>query len=185
MKVYEIKRKEGILYVPNSWTTEILKSGTLKYFIHGEGYLKTKSFRLLPDVELPDRWSKMSWLEICKIHEKYGIEISNEYADCKVAGIISRQTIKGKYSLYQKIKDIIPENFESFFEILPCDYMLSCFGIYFFDIIALDKILSKLDSDYNDEHATYLGQSISMCEYITLKYGSEYTKVIKTLIDLP
>ena len=182
MKIYEIKTREGIIYKRVSEFDR--PSNTLEYFIYGKGHLKTKSFRILPDVELPDRWDNLSWLEICKIHEKYGIEISNEFAECKTAGIISRQTIYGKYSLYQKIKNILPENFDAFFEILPCDYLLSCFGMYSFDVCRLDQIFSKLDVEYNDVECTYKGETISMREYVALKYGADYVKLIDVLIDV-
>lgn len=184
MKIYEIKTREGIIYKLVGKFDKPTASGILEYFIKGKGWVKTKSFRVLPDAELPDRWDNVSWLEICKIHEKYGIEVSDEFAECKTAGIISRQTIYGKYSIYQKIKNIIPENFDSFFEILSCDYLMSCFGMYFFDIIALDNALSKADKEYNNVEGTYKGEKISMNEYVKLKYGAEYVKIIDVLIDI-
>lgn len=182
MKIYEIKTKDGIINIPVSYLAKE-SNGTLTYFKRGNGYVKTKSFKVLPDVELPDKWDELSWLEICKIHELYGIEVSNSFAECKVAGIISRQTILGRYAIYSKIKDIIPANFDSFFELLTCNYLLSCFGMYTFDICTLDTTLAKIDKDYNDTESTYKGETISMANYITLKYGAEYSTIIKKLID--
>lgn len=157
-----------------------IKNGTLTYFEHGKGYKKTAHFTIL-EAELPDVWDR-SWLEICKITEKYGMEVGVEYADTKVAGIIAMQMLKGYFSLYEKIKDILPENFDSFFEILRFDYMLSCFGLYLFDIVALDKKLGEVDPEYLDEEATYRGEKCSMSEYVCKKYGEDYNKVIERLL---
>ncbi|MFA5300810.1 MAG: hypothetical protein WC389_21680 [Lutibacter sp.] len=180
MKLIKVKTKEGVLYLLNNWPNTI-KNGSLTYFVYGKGYLKTKSFELT-EIELPERYDKMTWLQLCRIHEQYGIEVSLQYAECKIAGIIARQTILGKFALYEKIRDIIPENFDEFFDIIPCDYMLSCFGIYVLDIIGLDDKLSKIDPEYNNIELKYKGVTCSMSEYITMKYGENYRNIVEKLI---
>lgn len=185
MKIFKINSKEGIIYRMDIFPTSLSKDNkTIEFFTYGSGYRKTRKFEAL-EVELPDRWEKLSWLSICKIHELYGIGISEEYANNKTAGIVARQTILGKYSLYNKIKDIIPTdtNFDSFFDLLKCDYMLSCFGLYILDIINLDETLSKLDPDYNNNEATYKGETYSMNQYINQKYGATYSAVIEKLLE--
>ena len=185
MKIFKINSKEGIIYRMDIFPTSLSKDNkTIEFVTYGSGHRKTRKFEAL-EVELPDRGDKLSWLEICKIHESYGIGISEEYANEKTAGIVARQTILGKYSLYNKIKDIIPTdtNFNSFFELLKCDYMLSCFGLFLLDIIELDNILSSLDPDYDNNKATYKGETCSMNQYINQKYGAAYSAVIEKLLE--
>lgn len=179
MKVIKLKHKGDIMYFPNIFPQSINKSGVLSYFIKGQGYTKTKKFEILP-VELPDRWTKMSWLEIAKITDTYGLEVGDEYASCKTEGIVSRQTIAGYCSVYRKIKHLNPDNSE-FFETLRCDYMLACFGMLSFDIVACDKALAKLDSEYNADEATYKGESCSMNQYVLTKYGVNAVAMITAL----
>lgn len=181
MKIVAIGKKNNLIYFPYSDIT--IKNNTVEYFIYGQGHKKTKCFTILEGVEVPDRWSELSWLQICKIHELYGIHVSNMHASCKTAGIVSKQTILGYYSIYTKIKDLIPENFDGFFDYLSCDYMLSCFGMYSFDIVSFDKKMSQIDSDYNNVECTYKGNKCSLSEYITLKYGEVYRNIIDKLIS--
>lgn len=185
MKVISLQK--GTLFLPLGFPNEINKEGnTLKYFVRGEGYKKTKSFKVLEGVELPDRWAKLSWLDVCKIYDQYGLEVANVYSECKVAGIISKQTIIGKYQMYKIIKDILPVNFDSdFFDILRCDYLPSCFGLFMFDITGVDKAFSEADKEYDCENCTYQGrENVSMKQYVELKYGSEYVKIIEALIPM-
>lgn len=180
MKVAYLKREK--IHIPLNGMNEI-KNGKLEYFKRGEGWKKTSSYEIL-DIELPDRWTKMSWFQIAKICDKYGIEVANEYADCKVAGIISRQTAHGYTIIYQKIKNIIPDNFdESFFELLKCDYMLSCVGVFSLDITALDEKFAQLDSEYNPNQCTYKGkENVSLKDYVTEKYGKPYSDIIEACV---
>ena len=162
---------------------QTIKNGVLTYFIYSKGYLKTKAFNIVNGITLPERYDKLSWLDICKIHEKYGIEVSNNYAECKTAGLVSRQTILGKYKIYSIIKDILPENDDSFFDLLKCEYFGSCFGLFSFDIIGTDDNLSKNDKEYDNVKCTYKGkENVSMNEYISEKYGFEYNKIIDKLL---
>ena len=176
MRLVSIGKEYRLLRFPTS-----IKNGVCEYFTYGKGYKKTRKFQVL-DIDMPDRWEKLSWLQLCRIHEKYGIGVSNEYAECKVAGMISRQTMNGKYTFYEKIKDIIPENFDDFFELLPCEFGLSLFGMYLFDIVKFDRILSKMDPEYSDIDCTYKGEKCSMKEYVGKKYGENYVNIIEKLI---
>jgi hypothetical protein len=169
------------LFLPHCYPHEI-KGNKLEYFIRGEGWKKTKVFDIVNDVTLPERDSAITWLQIAALYNKYGIEVANTYAERKTAGIVSRQTAMGYGITYGSIKDVIPENFDSnFFECLSIDYMCACMGYYLFDIIATDKKLSSLDSDYNSNCATYKGEKCSMKEYITIKYGTPYVAIIEKL----
>lgn len=179
MEVISINK--GKTFLLNRWPN-VIKKDQLTYFIYGEGYKKTKSFKVLPDVSLPDRREKLSWLELCKIHDQYGIEVSSVYAECKTAGIIARQTIKGYYAMYSKIKDIIPDNFDEFFDLLRVDYMLSCFGMYSFDIVRFDSNMDQIDPDYDSVNCKYMDKECSISEYIRIKYGDLYCTIIDRLL---
>lgn len=175
-------KKENI-YIPLNWNNEI-KNNVLSYFIYGEGYKKTKSFKIL-DEKLPEKYeNNLSWFDIILIHDKFGIEISNEYAETKTAGIVSRQTIYGYHFTYKIIKDIIPNNFNhDFFKCLAYDYHLACIGIYLFDIVATDKCFSRIDSEYNPTECTYKNLSCNMNEYVLQKYGESYVNIINKLME--
>jgi len=184
MKIVHIKNKEKKdLYFPLGFPNEI-KKDTFTYFIYGEGYKKIKKFDVLEE-ELPDRWEKLSWLDICYIVEKYGLIIGTEYADTKVAGIVARQTITGYFNLFKKCKHLLDKNNETdveFFALLKCDYMLSCFGIYTFDVIDFDDRLAKLDPDYNAEECTYKDKkNVSISDYVEMKFGKKYVEIIDSL----
>lgn len=177
-----IKTKD--LYLPLNWPVEIKPNGVLSYFIYGKGYQKAKKFEIVEGIELPERWDNISWLDIAKMYDQYGIEVANVYAECKTAGIISRQFARGYGLTYSIIKDILPQNFDpAFFECLKADYMLSCFGMYLFSITDTDEAFAKIDKEYNPEHCAYKGKfNVSMHKYVELKYGPEYCKIIDRLI---
>ena len=156
-----------------------VKNGTFQYFTQGEGWKKTKRFEIMP-VQMPGRWDVKSWLEIAKICDQYGIDVAEVYANALTAGIVARQTARGYHFIYSKIKHLIDENFNpEFFELLRCDYMLACFGLFAIDIVGLDQTFSKIDADYDAEKATYQGRPCSMREYVQIKYGDKYVEVIE------
>jgi len=168
------------LYLPNCYPSEVNKKGVLEYFIYGKGWQKTKSFKVIDGVSLPDRWSDLTWLEIAELYDKYGLEVANQYAEKKTAGIVSRQTAKGYGLIYSKIKHIITDDFNPrLFELLRCDYMLSCFGVFILDIVSLDDQLGKLDPEYSPTTAKYKGCDCSMMEYVLQKFGQMYVDVIE------
>jgi len=180
MKIIKIK-KTGMFF-PLAFPQEI-KNNKLNYFIQGEGYKKTTQFEILSD-EFPEKWDALSWLDIAKLSDTYGLEVGAYYADCKVAGIIARQTANGYMITYKKIKDIIPENFDTvFFECLRNDYMCACYGLYLFDIIATDNALSAINPDYDAINCTYKNKKCSMSEYVELYYGIDYKKIIDRLLS--
>lgn len=173
--------KVGDRYFANSWRTEIDKNGSFEYFVSGEGWKKTKKFTVVDGVELPERWDKnLTWLDVARLYDQYGIEVANVYAECMTAGIVSKQTARGYGLIYGKIKHLIDENFDSkFFELLRCDYMLSCFGLFLLGIIGLDDKFGKMDSEYNPSDVKYKGKDCSMRQYVLQKYGQKYVDIIE------
>jgi hypothetical protein len=180
MKLHYIKSKK--LYLPDCYPYEVNKKGVLEYFIYGEGWKKTKSFTVVPDVELPDKWSELSWLQITEYMDLYGIEVANTYAETKTAGIVSRQTVYGYHFIYKQIKHLAP--FDAvFFECLKVDYFLACIGTGFFDIVATDKALSDVDKEYNGTECIFRTEkNVSMNNYVQQKYGDKAVQIIDTLI---
>lgn len=180
VKLVKIKTGEVFpLTFPNSIEYKDGKKPKLEYFKRGEGYKKTVVFEVLNET-LPNRTNTISWLDIAKLTTKYGIEVGEYLAEGKVAGIIARQSAKGFATIYNKIKDIIPENFDPvFFENMKCDYIMSCFGMFSFDIVAFDKWLTTNDPDYSGDECTYKGKKCSMRQYIELKYGEDYVKIVE------
>jgi hypothetical protein len=174
-------------YFPNKYPNSIKKNGKIEVFIPGEGY-KTVSGGLVQDIKLPDKWDEsLTWFDIAKYGNKYGINVAEYYAVGKTAGIVARQTAKGYIFMYEKIKDLINEQTfdKSFFNLLRWDYMLSCYGYFMFDILGFDKALVKIDPEYNDLECTYKGKTdYSMNKYITEKYGIEYTDIINRLNEV-
>lgn len=179
-----IKTKD--YYLPHCWPCEIKPNGKLEYFIMGKGWQKTKSFKIVEGVDLPDNRSELSWLEIAVLFDKYGLEVANVYAERKTAGIVSRQTAIGYGKIYAAIKDIVnvDEVDNNFFECLSFDYMSSCFGLFIFDIVATDKKLASKDKDYDHVNATYKGERISMRDYVRLKYSRKAVELIDKLNEI-
>lgn len=177
--------KTGDLFLADCYPAEITASGVLKYFLCGEGWLKTKKYEVIENVNLPDRWVEISWLEIARMYNEYDIEVANVYAENKTAGIVSRQTARAYGHIYKKIQNIIPNNFnEKFFECLKCDYTLSCFGMFLFDIVETENKLAAIDSEYDQFSCTYKNQkNVSLKMYIQMKYGNEYAIIIDRLIS--
>ncbi len=178
MNLYKTKNNG---YFLDRYPVEI-KGKKLSFFIRGEGY-KKDSFEIT-DIEMPELHDKsLTWFDIAKIGYQYGIHVAEVYADARVSGIIARQTAYGYMKMYSKIKDIINEDtfHKPFFDLLRCDYMLSYFGMYTLDIIRLDETLGKLDPEYDNINCLYRGEKCSMAEYIEVKMGLEYRKVIDAL----
>jgi hypothetical protein len=181
-----IKAKIGSqnMFLLNHYPSEI-KNGKLEAFVRSaenhKGWQKIKKFSIVDGITLPDVWDKeVTWLDVAKFYDAYGIEVANQYAERKTAGIVSRQTARGFGLIYKAIKHVITPDFDpKFFELLKCDYMLSCFGLYAFDIIALDTKLGQLDADYDGVNSTYKGMPCSMKEYILQKYGQGCVDVIE------
>jgi len=176
-----IKTKDG--YFLNKYPNEIKEVSSRKkfiYFIRGEGYKKTLAFEKVAEIDV----CELSWLEIVKIADKYGLNVGKEFAEYKTCGMMARQAVRGKTKIYQKIKEILPNDFNSeFFDCLSSDYMLGCFGLDMFDVVATDKAFSQIDEDYDDCNATYKGKEISMNKYVEQKYGKEYVEIINKLIE--
>jgi hypothetical protein len=181
MKVVQIKKSGLYLPLGGGSMNEIDKKGNFNYFIRGNGWKKTKSFTVIEDDFLLNRGEDgINELYIGKVFDKYGIEVAETYANCITAGIVARQTAYGYGVLYQKIKNILPSDFDnSFFKLLKCDYWLACFGLFSLDIVWLDDYFMKNDVDYDNVKCTYKGtENVSLREYITLKYGVEYANLI-------
>lgn len=182
MQVIRIRRRQGNVFVPHCFPSKITNEGkTLEYWIRGEGYKKTTSFEILPE-ELPNKWDR-PWLDIMYIHEKYSINVSETYAECKVAGIVARQNLYSRYALFQKARHLLnPETDREFFELIRTEYLSSCFGFYMIDIVATDKQFSEADPEYDSENATYRGESCSQEEYVRRKFGERYVAIINAMI---
>ena len=181
MKLIKINHKGENLFLPNCYPSEIKKDGKLEFFIQGQGWQKAKKYEIVEGVELPERWDKnLTWLDVAKLYDQYGLEVANVYADCKTAGIISRQTTVGYGRIYSKIKHLIDDTFDpKFFELLKCDYTMSCFGFFLLDIVELDKKFEQMDVEYNSIAAMYKGKECSMSNYVLQKYGQKYVDIIE------
>jgi hypothetical protein len=179
-----LKKNETVnVFVYDSDYKKALAKGTLDYWIRGIGHKKTKKFELI--AELPERWagSDMSWMQVAAYTDQYGLNIGEGYADCKTAGIIARQTAAGYCEIYKKCKHLLKPEHEKFFAMLRCDYMLSCVGVYLLDIIRLDEALAEADGEYNHSEATHQGSSISMSDYVKVKFGQEYVDIINACTE--
>lgn len=183
MQVIKIRRRDGNVFVPHKFPSDITNNGkTLSYWIYGEGHKRTNSFEIV-DEELPDRWAKLPWLDIMFIHEKYGINVSSEFADAKVPGIVARENVRARYALFEKAKHLLnAETDREFFELLKPESMLAVLGCYMIDIVATDKALADADPLYCPEHASYCGQPCSMEDYIRLKYGERCVTIFREFL---
>lgn len=183
IQIIKVRRRDGDVYVPHRFPSDITNDGkTLKYFIRGEGHKQTKAFEILEE-ELPDKWDRLSWLDIMHIHEKYGINISSIYADTKVPGLVARENVRSRYALFEKARHLLdPEKDRELFELIKPESMLSYFGMYMLDIVATDKALSKADSEYDSENATYRGNPCSIEDYVRIKFGDRGVEIINALI---
>lgn len=182
MQAIRIRKRDGDIYVLNHFPQKITNQGkSLTYWIYGKGYKKTASFEILPE-ELPDKWGQ-PWLDIMYIHEKYGINVSEVYADGRVAGIVARQNVLSRYALFRKASHLLnPETDREFFELIRPEYLSSCVGLYMIDIVATDKQFSKADPEYDFENVTYRGESCSQEEYVRRKFGDRYVAIINAMI---
>lgn len=128
-------------------------------------------------------YSKLSWLAICKLADKYGKDVGVMLAKYKVAGIVAKQFFNSYNTIYQKIKNDLPADFdESFFDLMKCSYKLATLGIYLLDIVELDEGLSRADPDYDCVECLYKGKNVSMKDYVNLRYGTDYVKIIELVI---
>lgn len=182
MELFYLTSKK--IYLPNCCPFE-QKGKYLKYFIEGEGWKQTTSFKKADGIILPDKWDgNITWLQIAKWWDQYGIEVANVYAESKTAGIVSRQTANGLGIIWRTIKNYVPKKFdENFFNCLTPDYMMACFGFFLFSVPDTDDKFSSLDSDYNNKECSYKGKRCSMREYVRQKWGESYVKMILALIQ--
>jgi len=176
MQIVEVNKEYYPLCFPQS-----IEGETLEYFKRGEGYKKTKKYRVLEDV-IPDRWTPLKWLEIVQIHDKYGINCSVLHSECKVAGIVAESNVLARYNLFMKAKHLIKPVDADFFEILPIDGLLAAFGLYSLDPVILGKKLSKTDPEYDDLNCTYKGKTCSLAKYILIKYGARCNLIIDAML---
>jgi hypothetical protein len=102
MKIIYLKKTKE--YYPLRFPNEI-SNKKFTYFKTGIGYKTTKVFEIFSE-ELPDRPSKLSWLTIAKIVDKYGLEVGDVYSGNKVAEIISYSKINSNNQLFQQIKEL-------------------------------------------------------------------------------
>jgi len=115
----------------------------------------------------------------------------NPVTHCKSKGHLTSErwyfavkTAAGYHSIYQKIQDLIKDEDAWFFDLLKCDYMLACFGLFSFDVVAFDNHLSKLDPEYDSINCTYKGlRDISTGEYILRKYGKRHFEMVQRLLS--
>lgn len=183
MEIFKIKTPDGFEYRMNHFPQSV-KNGKLEYWTQGEGYKKTKRFEII-EVNLPDRRDFVSWLQICKICLDFGIEVANEYAEQKTAGIVSRLFTRSRLGLYGKAKYYLEkiEDADLFFEnFIRPDYWLSLGGIWSLDVFYLDSMLAKYDSNYDKDNALYCGNPCSMKEYMLKKFSENHVKVIELMI---
>lgn len=177
------------LYLPHCYPFEIKKNRQLEYFIYGQGWKKTKTYKIVEGVELPEKWAELHPLDIAILFDKYGIEVANIYAERKTAGIDSRQYAKSYGYIYRNIKDILPEDFDrDFFTCLKVMWEPACFGLFVFDICETDNAFGEIDKKYRPMEISYINQkgedmkSVSMHQYVEMKYGEPYVKIIEALI---
>ena len=179
MKIFKTKDGNFLDRFPQEVKTDKNGKLRLEYFVKGKGYKKTVKFEEIADIE----FKNVSWFEVAKITDKYGLNVGAEFAELKTAGIVARQRARGHCAIYRTIKDIIPENFnEDFFDCLNCTYTVACMGVDDFDIGTTDDNLAVIDPEYDSLECTYKGKQISLDDYVTEKYGKEYSEIIERLI---
>lgn len=182
MDIVRVKRRKEILFLPHTFPHEV-KGQSFEYFISGEGYKKTKAFEILNE-EIPERWSRLSWLEIMYIYEKYGRYCSLIYAETKCAGYVALENLLSRYSLFQKAKHLLCRKTDAaFFELIKTDGILSWLGMYQIDITTMDDELGKRDSEYQPELALYQGKPCSMDGYIRQKFGERYVRLMNAMMN--
>ena len=153
----------------------------LTYFLPGEGYKKTKKFKI-SNVELPDL-TNLYWYEIAQIYDQYGYNIAVEYAEQKTAGCIAGRYTMAYYQIYKRAESILTKlpDAITFFESLPIDYVMAIFGRGSIDIIKYDRELSIENPAYNSDNCTYNGQKCSLSEYIAIKYSPLHAEAISKM----
>jgi hypothetical protein len=181
MDIITIKKDGQEINFLNRYPHEI-KNNNFEYFITGEGYKKTKKFKL-SNVDLPDL-KKISWYEICRIYDKYGYYVAVEYANFKTCEAISGRYTNAYYQMYKRSESILTQLPDAipFFESLPIDYWLSFLGHGSIDIIKYDNQLTIDDPQYNNNECTYNGQECSLNQYVAIKYSSLHAEAIHKMI---
>lgn len=167
MKVVKLKVEGQDLFLPlgNSSMNEI--KGTSFHFFY-EGWKKVSIKKCEVVAELPD--GEISWLEISKATNQYGLEIGEYYANRKVAGFRARRTANGFTYIYRKVKHLIDDSFDpKFFDMLECDGRMLCMGIPMIDIFELER---KLKVDDND----------SMEDHLIANYGQVYADIVRAAL---
>lgn len=161
----------------------IKTKGSLEYFIKGQGRKRTKAFEKIEG--LPDRWTKLSALEIAKIADQYSSNLAKEYAEQHTCGLMAGQWTRGYHEMYKRTKHILKDEDVELFGMLRCDYMLGIIGVYELDIVGLDEHFGKIDPEYFPEAALYKDKPCSMTNYVLQKYGQHAVDVINACTTMP
>ena len=181
-----VKKNEFVnVFVYESDFKKAEQTGSLAYWIRGIGHKKTKKFERIEAAPERNTGYKMSWLQIAKYTEQYGLNIGEGYGECKTAGIVARQTAAGYTAIYKKVKHLLQNGDDEFFALLRCDYMMSCFGMYELDIIRLDETFQELDPEYNHVACLYKDEPCSMSNYVLLKYGQRMVDIVDACTKMP
>lgn len=167
MKVIKLPVEGRDLFLPMSHSNEISKDGKTFHFFY-EGWKKVSVKKCEIVAELPD--GEISWLEVAKATDQYGLEVGEYYANKKVAGFRARRVANGFTYIYRKVKHLIDASFKSeFFDLLECDGKMLCLGIPIIDIFELDK---KLGVDINE----------SMEDHLVANYGQVYADIVRAAL---
>ena len=181
------KLYNGNYYLKWSTKCSIVKGGKVEYYdTVCDTWKRTKKFSVItvPYNEIYiDENSDLSWYHICTLADKYSESLGLDLAFTMAAGIVAGNLFKCHFTIYKKIKNLIPSNFNiHFFDVLTCNPTLMHVGMISFDIVWIDKAFSLMDRDYDNEKATYKGKSCSMNDYINKKYGVKYSNIVNLLI---
>lgn len=178
MEIYSIKTKDGIIHVIKDWSTEICKSGQLKYFKYGQGYKKTKRFELI-DVDLQP---KKDALYIGEVASTYGDDVASHL--CEQAFGCCTISAQNWTPFFKHVYKIAKKNFtENEFNNISRDVVNNFrHFIGLLDVVFLDEALSNLDPDYDCNQCTYKGKNVSMSEYVQEKYGEPTMRLINLLL---
>lgn len=121
--------------------------------------------------------------EMCEAVEKHDFEyVKNNQRG--MTGFVML-LLRGKFYMYLKCKHLLKTDVEKNFfkDHIICDYKLLCFGLYGIDMINMDFFFSVSDNDYDNERATYKGESCSMRQYISTKFGKECEAIIDACLE--
>jgi len=163
MKIQAYYVRSRKLYFPCKFPQEVFGiNDTLRYFIYGEGYKKTRAYDIV-EIEIPT--TKDNIQDIRETYNKYGKQICMEYLITNNSIYWKRDMLSTAINTTMTSKDAnyLVETFKLF----SWSALFTCFGLVLPNVVGLDNHMIK-NFGYDIK-----ASGMSLREFIIDKFGQE------------